>query len=184
MSALSSLLKDEFLLRVSSVSTGQGLFDFLVASQEVKDLRTEIQQESIGSTEVAEFVRQTLASLKSGQRFSYDAALAALTVALDLSPRDFASTLIDELSALRIREIPLAPRVASLVKARRQRHLAKQTVRVYQIDNPTNILHKIFAPGMVSYGVTRVPVGAEEHLPQYWNNSYFNAGKFLERHAA
>ena len=129
MAALENLMSDDFLLNVNWHSTGEALYDHLAESGYVASLRREIASSATSNEQIEQFVRELLRDFRRGAKFPWDTTIAAVAVALRYVPGDFATRFLGELSALRVAEIPLAPRVSAIALAQRREHLAGETIK-------------------------------------------------------
>ncbi len=178
MSALNALLEENFLVCTTSISTAEGLNDFLGVSPEVQSLRKAIFAEEVGAAEIEQFIRELLMELKPGQRFSKDVVLAAIAVALLPFPTEFGSGFIGELSALQVREIPMAPRVALIIKKIREKNLPQRTQGRFNLEGfnlPVDVPVLIVSTARLpSYAVSKsfngVALGTEYYPAPYLNN--------------
>lgn len=120
MSVLHQLRNESFETVAGSISTGEGLRDFLSQRPEVLNVRRALETGSIVLEEIQLFVQHLLQQFRANERFADDYVLAALAVVLESFPGRFADDFLCDLSALHIREIPLAPRVARLAMRQRE----------------------------------------------------------------
>lgn len=133
---LDSLLTNEFEDAIFGVASPSALRVVLAKSREVKEIRTAAFCGSLGEDEIERFIDTLLLDFRRGERFRGDLALAALAVVLETVPSSFAEVFLKDLSGLRIREMPMATRVATVALAVRSRRLANSSVKVYRLDVP------------------------------------------------
>ncbi len=134
MSALDTLRNDSFEQAAHSISTAEGARAFLGARREVIDIRRALTEGSITTDDVRAFVRELLTDFKGGKRFSGDLVLAAIAVAVESLPGQFADNFLKDLSMVEASETPLAPRVAVLALHQRQQSLTGVTLREMTIS--------------------------------------------------
>ncbi len=106
------LTSDEFALSTASISTPEALRRLLLRSQIVHDIRESLRQGSITEDSIREFVSSLMKGFHVGARFEHEMALAALAVALERRPTDFAEEFLLDLAKLKLAEMPLCIRVA------------------------------------------------------------------------
>jgi hypothetical protein len=85
--------------------------------------------------EIEEFVRERLVDLKPKIYFPHEASFCALAVALETLPMPVAEEFLSELAALRIAEMPLSSRVATLCFRSRHELLISNTVKVFKVES-------------------------------------------------
>jgi len=121
---LEQLKSEEFALSIGFLSTPCALRRFLHRSEEVAATRRALREGAIADDTIREFVSLLMRDLRYGERFPHELPLAALAVALELRPTDFAEELLRDLSALRLAEMGLCIRVARECLSHRKRRLA------------------------------------------------------------
>jgi len=136
MSQLQRLLSHELQEAAFPISTAEGLQAFLRSRPEVVGLRTALACGELTAPEVEEFVRELLRSFAAGRKFSDEIVLAAIAVAVETLPGRFSEEYLGALSTLRIKEMPLAPRVASLSRVQRAKRLVGLTERLDVLSVP------------------------------------------------
>ena len=136
MSALDDLQRLELQTGGAVISTATALRRFLLQRSEVVNLQTSLGNGSIAPTEVEEFIRGLLATFTPGRKFSGDVTLAAVAVAIRNDPRSFATKYLEDLKSLRIKELPMAPRVASLCLHERRESVIPLTYRERSFSRP------------------------------------------------
>jgi hypothetical protein len=83
--------------------------------------------------DIEEFVRERLVDLKPKTYFPHEPAFCALAVALETLPMPAAEDFLSELAALRIAEMPLSSRVATLCLKRRWDLVTANTSAVFKV---------------------------------------------------
>lgn len=129
MNALDSLCLERLVEAAFPVSSAEGLRALLRDRPEVVAVRRALMAGELTTGEVAAFVRATLRRLSPGKKLTEEVAVAAVAVALESLPGKFAVEFLENLAALRVQELPLAPRVAALALARRKETIVESTER-------------------------------------------------------
>lgn len=111
---------EEWQAHGAFVATAEALYAVLGRSDAVGEVRKSIRSEAIGEGDVRQFVSEILTDLEKGFQFPHETVLAALVVALEPFHMSWAEKFMDDLSELKIREMPMAPRVARRCRARRK----------------------------------------------------------------
>ena len=124
MRALEDTQDEQFVRTASSISNAKALFEFLVGSSQVAALTKALFEGDVKVTQIDEFVRKLLQDFRQGRIFVWDVSIASIAVAIRSYPGRFATDFLDELGALQIQEIPLAPRVASYARKARAESVA------------------------------------------------------------
>lgn len=153
MNALLSLRQDAFLRAASTVSSGEGLRAFLRRRPEVVALRKQLISGQLSPSDISGFVGELLCDLERGKKFAEEVILAAIAVAIETLPGDFASSYLADLANLHIREIPLAPRVAASALARRRSIVIETTERTRKFAVPDSVASE-FRPAFFEAGVS------------------------------
>lgn len=129
MSVLDGLRSESLETASSSISTAEGLRDFLSRRLEVLELRRTLATGGIVIDDVRNFVQHLLQDFRPNEKFAGDYILAAIAVALESFPGAFADEYLSDLASLHIREMPLAPRVARLAVQQRETSVSEATWR-------------------------------------------------------
>lgn len=119
MNILETLLSDEFQIAVGFVGTPWAVHQVLSRTPQVHAIRQGLRQGAITEETIRRFVARVLSDLRRGERFAHELALAALAVALQTRPTDFAEEFLHDLSRLQLAEMSLCIRVARLCLVRR-----------------------------------------------------------------
>lgn len=130
MNQLALLQSPALLDCAATISTAQGLRSFLRARAEVVGIRKALSSGELTPVQLKVFVRDLLRGFTSGRKFTDEIILAVIAVAVETLPGSFADEYLRELAALKVGEIPLAPRVAALALVERQLRVAGLTERV------------------------------------------------------
>lgn len=120
-----------------SISSPETLHDRLERTEAVKNVRDRINQCSLVFEEIHETVSEWLSNMKRGVRFSHESALSALAVVLETQPGRDAEKFLEDLSGLKIMEIPMASRVAQVSLQRRQNLINDVTYASKKFDAVT-----------------------------------------------
>lgn len=134
MNALGNLQNEEIQTKGFVISTAEALKAFLKYRPEVILLRKAIEAGEVTPTDIKEYVDALLRSFSRGKKFAHEIDLAAISMALETFPGTFAKAYLEDLSRVQIRELALAPRVARLCLARRQKVVSGVTVRTKVIS--------------------------------------------------
>lgn len=129
MNALGNLQNEEIQTKGFVISTAEALKAFLKYRPEVLSLRKSIEAGEVTPTDIKEYVDELLRSFSTGKKFAHEIDLAAISMALETFPGNFAEEYLEDLSRLKIQELPLAPRVARLCLARRRKVVSGVTVK-------------------------------------------------------
>jgi hypothetical protein len=129
------LTSDEFAISAGSISTPEALRRFLLRSKEVREIRESLRQGAITEETVREFVSSLMRAFHVGQRFVHEMALAALAVALERRPTDFAEEFLHDLSRLKLAELCLCLRVARVCIQERS-SVASHSNRTFALGSP------------------------------------------------
>ncbi len=122
--------------RVSSISTAEGLRAFLGFRPEVIEFRRALDAQVLDDGDLRGFVSELLGQFVRGTRFPDESVLAAVAVAIETLPAQFAEQFLEDLARVRIAELPLAPRVARLSLRERHNRVSLLTVRDMTITEP------------------------------------------------
>jgi hypothetical protein len=109
---LQRLRSDEFALSVGFLSTPGPLRRFLRQTEDVAAIRAALEQGAITDETLRAYVSSLMQDLRRGERFPHELAVAALAVALEMRPTEFAEEFLQDLSRLRLAEMSLCIRVA------------------------------------------------------------------------
>ena len=131
---LHSLKSDALRDLTAVVSTPDALLVMLRARDEVSALTNALMDGVIAPTSLRAFVADLTVDLRRGEIFPWDAALSAIAAALESLPSPFAEEYLRDLSELRIKEIPMAGRVASLARRHRDQRFAATTAKNFRIS--------------------------------------------------
>lgn len=129
MSILDELQNESLEMASSSISTAEGLRDFLSRRPEVLELRRALAAGGIVIDDLRIFVQHLLRDFRANEKFTGDYVLAAIAAALESFPGAFADEYLSDLASIHIREIPLAPRVARLAMQQRETSVSEATCR-------------------------------------------------------
>lgn len=113
-SVLECLKSDEFAISAEAIATPEALRRHLLRSQEVRDIREALRQGAITETSIRTFVSSLMREFIAGKHFPHEMALAALAVALERRPTDFAEEFLLNLAKLKLAEMPMCIRVARI----------------------------------------------------------------------
>ena len=91
----------------------------LAGRPEVAALRSARRSGALSDSQIESFIEAVLKSFRPGEILDADTSLAALAVALCTESNAFVETMLNDLGALRIREMPLSPRIARACLASR-----------------------------------------------------------------
>lgn len=115
---------NKFLDRIYNSSSLYELCGFIVnryalrealdRSSEVRDLREAFQTGAVTAQEIRNFVSNILFNLKYGEIFEGDLFLAAVSVALEQFPHNFAEEFVHELASLSLVELPISIDIAKI----------------------------------------------------------------------
>jgi len=105
------LTSDEFVISVGLVSTPEALRRFLLRSHAIHSIRESLRQGVITDETIRQFISSLMKEFSVGQRFVHEMALAALVVALERRPTNYAEEFISDLAKLRLAEMPLCIRI-------------------------------------------------------------------------
>jgi hypothetical protein len=109
---LEQLTSDEFFFSAAGLSTPSALRRFLGRRPEVAAIGEALLQGAITEDSLRRFVSRLTVDFRRGERFVHELALAALAVAVEKRPTDFAEEFLHDLARLRIAEVSMAMRVA------------------------------------------------------------------------
>jgi len=135
MSVLRELLSDEFELAVGFVGTPSAAHWLLGRMPQVRAIRQSLRQEALTDETIRRFASGLLWDLRRGERLPHELAIAALAVALEMRPTDFAEEFLRDLSRLKLAEMSLCIRVARECLARRVA-IARTTERKFNARRP------------------------------------------------
>ena len=90
------ITSDEFAVSAGFISTPEALRHVLARSPEVRDIRNGLRQGGITEGAIRDFVSSVMRDFRVGQHFEHEMALAALAVALERRPTDFAEEFLVE----------------------------------------------------------------------------------------
>ena len=132
---LERLKSEEFAAEALFLSTASALRRFLAGRNEVAAITEGLRQGAIGDDTIRGFVSVLMRDLRYGERFPHEFPLAALAVALELRPTDFAEEFLHDLSALRLSEMSLCIRVARECLSYRMRWLSRNTAKRFELTD-------------------------------------------------
>ncbi len=132
---LENLKSEEFLLEMGFLLPPAALRHRLQSMRQVRELQEAIAQGAIPEQAVREFVGSLTGSLRRGERFPHDLALAALAVALENRTTPFAEEYLRDLAGLKVAEMSVSRRVARECLDRRN-PLAKAATGAYEFNPP------------------------------------------------
>ena len=112
---ISQFLEDSALL-----GTTESFLRFLSTNQTSRHLADRLRSGSLTEADLRLFVEDTLREFKPGHRFYGDKLLGLVAYLLRRRSSPFATGFLDDLSALRSREMPFGPRVARAVLNQRR----------------------------------------------------------------
>lgn len=112
--ALEALRSDSFLLLGLLDTTPKAMHGTLQTSETVHSLREAVLKGKVDDNDVVFFVGSLLSELERGCLFPYEMTLIGLAVTMELVPEKWAHEYIAGLAELRIKEMPLAWRVAKI----------------------------------------------------------------------
>jgi hypothetical protein len=135
LNVLEQLKSDEFAVGVGFLSTPRSLRQFLTRSREVLAVREALRQGAISEDAIRRFVSSLMADFRRGERFPHELALAALAVALETRPSDFAEEFVQDLARLDLEELSLCVRVARECGQQRA-FVSRQAVKVFRLRGP------------------------------------------------
>lgn len=128
---LEQLCSDDFAVSVGFHSNPAALRRRLARMGEVAAIREALQQGAISEQTIRRFVSHLVEDFTSGEHFVHEDALAALCVALERRPTDFAEEFLHDLSRLRLAEMSLCIRVSRECQKHRG-SVGRRTVKVFQ----------------------------------------------------
>lgn len=131
-SLLEELAAEEFAIRLAFLSTPSALRACLRKTPEVNEVIQALGQGVITEEGIRAFVSVLLEDLRVGERLPHEIAIAALAVALETRPTNFAEEFLRDLSSLRLAEMGLAIRVANECRKRRV-SIAQHTSRDFDL---------------------------------------------------
>ena len=109
---LDRLASEEFALAAGFLSTPSSLRQSLRHAKEVHEIHDALKQGAIDDDTLREFVSRLMQDFRRGERFPHQLALAALAVAVERRPTDFAEEFLHDLARLQIAELSTAIRMA------------------------------------------------------------------------
>ena len=132
---LEDLTSEDLAVRLAFLSTPSALRACLQKTAEVAELTRELRLGAITEDGIKSFMSGLLEDLRIGERFQQEMAVAALAVALETRPTDFAEQFLRNLSGLRLAEMGAAARVARECLKRRVT-LADSKARLFNATHP------------------------------------------------
>ena len=162
MRVLDALENDDLQSKASMISTSEALTKFLQRRIEVGELRGAVASGQVSVNMLREFVSRRLSSFEVGKRFPHEVSLAAIAVALERNPSEFAEEYISDLAGLEIRELPLAIRVGRFVLSRRRDLLSGLTQKVAILFPP--FIDPNAEPKVVKVSPNKVPNKQERFI--------------------
>jgi hypothetical protein len=109
---LDRLSSEEFALAAGFLSTPSALRHFLRRTKEVGEIGLALKQGAITDDTLREFVSRLMQDFQRGERFMHQLVLAALAVAVERRPTEFAEEFLHDLARLQVAEMTMAIRVA------------------------------------------------------------------------
>jgi hypothetical protein len=109
---LERLKAEDFAVSVGFLLPPRALRSQLHARSEVQDVSAALANGGLKEHAVREFVTSLLAGLCNGERFPHDLTLAALAVALEARPTEFAREYLQDLADLDVAEMSSSIHVA------------------------------------------------------------------------
>ena len=132
---LKFLLSDEFSDSVGFILPPAPLRLLLEKSRVVRNIERALRHRELTEAEIRDFAASLSREFKPGEALPGDLALAALAVALERLPADYAEEFIRDLARLRMAEMPTSTRVAREC-LRQRREFPKNEVRVSRYPSP------------------------------------------------
>jgi hypothetical protein len=132
---LEQLKSDEFAVSVGFLATPRSLRQFLAGSKEVLAVREALRQGAISENAIRRFVSSLMADFHRQERFSHELALAALAVAMETRPTNFAEEYVQDLARLDLEELSLCVRVARECSKQRA-FISRQVLKVFRLHGP------------------------------------------------
>ena len=129
--ALPDLTSNELATTVEFVSTPRSWINLLRRNPIVQSVLHALRDGAITEDDIARFTRSTFTSFSTGQKFCGEPALSALAVILSDRSTKFAERYLKDLSALRIAEMPMSPRVAELLRVERAQRVTHNQIREF-----------------------------------------------------
>lgn len=133
MDKLKALANREILELGIVISTPDALAAILKRRPEVADLRHAVDEGSVTWRDLREFVAALFRKFTPAKKFVGDVCLCALAVALETQPSAEAEGFLQELSRIRIRELPMSPRVATIALRNRSHILTRTTTSEFTL---------------------------------------------------
>jgi hypothetical protein len=130
--SLARLRSDDLLDLTVGVASVGAVVQILRSCSLVKDVTLEFAENTIDLGDVRSFVSEVLSAFRPGVAFSGDVTLAALAVALARIPG--AESILQQLSAVSVRELTLSPRVARLILEERAQSLVATTTASLELS--------------------------------------------------
>lgn len=133
---LRSLFSEELETLCATVSTAEALYGALKGRRELFDVRALIANGLITPDSIEALSKEVTENFKRGERLSHEEVLGMLAISLASFGTSFADVFIRDLAALDITEMPMAPRLARLALADRERVLGGFTVKTLHLQDP------------------------------------------------
>lgn len=130
---LDALTNEDIADLAMVVATPEALATLLKRRHEVIEVRRAFDRGSITSDEVRHFISHTLGRFEAQKKFAGDIILSALAVALETNASEFAEEYLQELSRLKLRELPMSSRVANAALRSRGKVLSSKTTRKFRL---------------------------------------------------
>lgn len=140
-------------MALSAISTPEAFRARLSERPEVISLRRALQAEAVTLDQVWEFVRGLLGNFRRGVQLPEDIVIAAVSVAVETYPVRAVQEFMEDLARVRVSEMPLAPRVARLGLAERNKRVTPFTLRVLRIAEPLPQPFDRFDPIPIDAGI-------------------------------
>ena len=135
MKLLEALCEAELQRNGGLISSSRALRAFLLTRPEVLAVSRALASGEVTTSDLDAYVRERLRSFSPGEKFEYEIALAAIVVVLESFPGPFAEAYLLDLANLRIEEIPMATRVASLCLQRRREVVPGLTSKTTEFES-------------------------------------------------
>lgn len=166
---LDALKSEQFEVEIGQFMPAAALRKKLVSLAEVRQLVAMLGAGSLSDQSIRQFVSNLMRDYRPGQRFDYDAALAAIAVALERRASDFAEEYLCDLARLSNADMPISIRVARECLRYRAASVTRDQVKTntYQSGAATH-QHAEFQPTPTLYGshAQKRPRSPDHHWPK------------------
>jgi hypothetical protein len=143
---LDVLKSEEFEVQVGHSLPTAAMRSRLMRLPQVRRALAAVAGQVISEKDLRRFVATLVRSLRPGQRFPYDIALAALAVILERQPTDFADEYLSDLARLKLIEMPVSIRVARECSKHRAQSVARNQIKEAHYDAATPLALEDFKP--------------------------------------